>query len=701
MAEIRVEYSTSCSRKCAFPSSKIVNLEFGDESPDGSSESAFTTFFCNDRISQYGNNLIHKSNDEIDKDFLIHSQLSLSHDIHNANRQPSTTDCEIDKGLFELLSSSKSAKISVPHLEKNSSNKNNSDESAEMKNLNKVGEDLSDVLTSVSIRDKNLAKSANDSSSGKNDFLDDFHITDLNFSKNECKNSEPRKPPENAFFKKGESLSDLLSSLDVKDSNTHRFSKSDIDVHNIKKLDDNECNANFSLSDILCSINVEKENISKPITCNSLLENSEEVNLSLKDFYYSSDSPQGLILDAKSSSPNDSCASSYSDTKDASNNSIAIKNSFLNDETNDSDSGISSFGSLKQEFSFFNSSPETMDSFNTLLEHMDETKNGNVYEDQKIKNNNEGMSMFDLMSCVNEVKDIKNSKMDHSKLTNESEHCMSMLDFVKSIDLKSDTLFADASNSKCFVNGSSCNMPLTMNCKNTHKKMDCLEMDAFNVKHSVLRTQNNLLEEEKNVSDEDDTEQITCIDLRACIKSTKNSSSCEVRKNESFECISPEKLGTQSYDCIINFDDGNNNSLFLHPPSNNSDTIHLIETSPSKKPKVNSLFLHPSSNNSDTIHLIETSPSKKPKVNSKQSLFSMALGCKPKKNHLLAQKIAGIKFKLYENFINRPTHFENNAQPPNTEPGLPLNHNVQSSDQCIISYAGRKSFGMEVSCELQ
>ncbi|GFW74269.1 uncharacterized protein TNCV_2524731 [Trichonephila clavipes] len=657
MAEIRVEYrNTSCSRKCAFPSSKIVNLELGDESPDGSSESAFTTFFCNDRFSQYGNNLIDKSNDEIDKDFLIHSQLSLSHDIYHANQKPSTTDCEIDQGLFELLSSSKSAKSSVPHLEKNNSFKNNSDESAKMKNLNKVGEDLSDVLTSLSIRDKNLTKSTNVSSSGKNDFLNDFHITDLNFSKNVCINSEPRKPPENAFFKEEESLSDLLSSLDVKDFN----------AHNIKKLDDNECNANFSLSDILCSINIENENTSKPITCNGLLENSKEVNLSLKDFYHSTDSSQGLILDAKCSSPNDSCASSYSDTKDDSaNNYIAIKNFVLNDETNDSDSGISSFGSLKQEFSFFNSSPETIDSFNTLLEHMDETKNGNVYEDQKIKNNNEGMSMFYLMSCMNEVKDIKNSKIDHSKLTNESEHCMSMLDFVKSIDLKSDTLFADASSSKCFVNGSSCNIPLTMNCKDTQKKMD-----AFNAKHSVLQTENNLLEDEKNVSD-DDTEQITCIDLRACIKSTVNSSSCEVSKKKSFECISPEKLGTQSYDCIKNFDDGENNSLFLHLPPNDSDPIHLIETSPSKK------------------------------VNSKQSLFSMALGCKPKKNPLLAQKIAGIKFKLYENFINRPTRFENNVQQLSTEPGLPLNHNVQSSDQCIISYAGRKSFGMEVSCELQ
>ncbi|GFQ81013.1 uncharacterized protein TNCT_471991 [Trichonephila clavata] len=669
MAEIRVEYrNTRCSRKCAFPSSKIVNLEFGNKSPEDSSESAFTTFFCNDRISQYGNNLIHKCDDEIDKDFLIHSQLSLSHDIHNANQQPSTTDCEIDNGLFELLSSAKSAKNSLPNVEKNNSNKNNSDGNAKMKNLNKVGENLSDILTSLSIQDENLAKSTNDNSSGKNDFLNDFHTTDLNFSKNECINSEPRKLPENTFFKEEESLSDLLLSLNIKNSNTHRFSKSSIDAHNTKKLNDNECNTNISLSDILCSINIENENTSRPITCNSLLENSEEVNLSLKDFYCSSDSHQGLSLDAKCSSPNDSCASSYSDTKDdSSNNSITIKNSFVND---DSDSGISSFGSLKQEFSFFNSSPESIDSFNTWLEHIDETKKGNVYEDQK--NNIEGKSMFDLMSCTNEVKDIKNSKMDHSELTNESEHCMSMLDFVKSIDLKSDTLFADANSSKCFVNGSSCNMPLTMNCKDTLKRMN-----VFNVKHSVLQTENNLLEDEKNVSD-DDTEQITCIDLRACIKSTENSSnsSCEVDKKESFECISPEKLGTQSYDCISplgNFDDGNNNDLFLHVPQNYSDPIHLIETGSLKKPK----------------------------VNSKQSLFSMALGCKPKKNPLLAQKIAGIKFKLYENFINRPTHFENNVQQPNIEPGLPLNHNVQSSDQCILSLAGRKSFGMEVSCELQ
>lgn len=677
MAEISVKYrNTSRPKKCAIPSSKIVSLEIGDESPDSSSESVFTTFSCNDRLSQYGNNLIHERDDGICKDFLIHSQLSLSH-THHANQEPSTTDCEIDNELRELLlSSTKSSKSSVPLLEKNSSNSKNYYDSAKMKvNSNQAEDNLSDILTSLSTCDENLTKGKNGNISSKNDFLDGIHFSDLNFSNNICKNSESRESLDNSFFKEKESLSDLFSSLNIDDSKNRRLGKSNhINTHNVKKLDYSDCNENFSLSDMLCSINIENASTSKPIAYNGLLENSEEMDLSLKNFYYTSDSLPGLILDDAKCNSSDSCASSYSDTKDDSTaGSIVIKNSYLNDEINDSDSGISSFGSLKQEFSFFNSS-ETMDSFNTLLEHIDEFKNGNVCEDQQIKNN-KGMSMLDVTSCVDEVKDKKLTK-DHNELINKSEHCMSMLDLVKSIDFKSDTLFPDASSSsKNFVNGSSYNIPLTMSCKDTLKRMDSVNVDASNV-NSMLQIEKNFLDDENNFSD--DVEQITCIDLRECIKPTKNSLNSsppfEVHEEESFECISPENLELQSYDYINplrNFDE-ENNSLILHMPQSYSNSMSLIETSPLKKPK----------------------------VNSEQSLFSKSLGCKHKKNPLLAMKIASIKFKLYENFMNRPMHFEDNIQLPNTESQLPLNH-IQCSEQCIISHAGRKSFGIEASCELQ
>ncbi|GFS70501.1 uncharacterized protein NPIL_692601 [Nephila pilipes] len=675
MAEVSVGYrNTLCSKKCAILSSKRIDLDIGDESPDGTSEFAFTTFFGNDHNSHCSNNLISERDDDvIDKDFFNHSHVSLSRNSHNANRQPST-DSEIDNGLLELLDSSKSPKNSVPLLEKNKC-KNRSDESNKMKiNSNQVG-GLSDILTSLCIRDENLTKIKHDNNANENTLLDSIDVPDVNIFENEC-----RKPSDNSF-KEEESLSELLSSINNQDSNNRGFGKSNLNnTQNVKKLDDIESNANFNLSDMLGSLNIENTNTSKPTMCKELLLNSEEMHTSLKDFYCTSNFARDLTLDANCSSSNDSCASSYSDAEDDSTcDSLRIKKSHLNDEINDSDSGISSFGSLKQEFSFFNSS-ETMDSFNLLLEQIDENKNGNVCEDRKIGIKNEAMNMCELMNTMSdEYKDNNKSKKDSSEWINGSEDCMSMMDLMKSIDFEPEILLSkSSSSSKIIINSDSCKKPLTTSFKDTDKRMESVKIDSRNVEDSVLQTKNNLFDDEGgNVGD--DEEQITCIDLRACIKSTEKSSNSlsplEMSEKQSSKCFSPIKNGRQSFDCTSpprNFDDEKKNDL-------------LLQMLP--------IYSYP-------VNFIESSPLKNSRVNSKQSLFSMALACKPKKNPHLGKKIASIKSELYEKFANRPLDFEKNMQQPSTEPGLHLNHCVQLSEQCIISHAGHKSFGMETSFEL-
>ncbi|GBM21757.1 hypothetical protein AVEN_118283-1 [Araneus ventricosus] len=682
------------SKKCAVSSPRIVSLETGDESPGSASESVFQGIFLNDQVCR--NDVKNNSSficgcDKRSDNFLIHSQSPLSTstcDDRPSDEIKSTNDSDIDLDLLDLLNSTDLEGAVDSGAGNFKSKKTASYDKMKIISNVEVCDGLSDLLLSTAhdISEKDEGGSTFEYCQRKNTRDCDIGLLDFEIVKNECADSVSSN---NSSLKVEGNMSDLLSSINIEDSDVTKVGTkvankfemeneppvadlfdllSSIDLGDSNDNKVGSCNrGNIEALDVknescladLSSIDIDKSNKSASSILNSKPISFGSSNLYFKDTNGISDSLNDFTFDiGSSSSSSNSSASSYSEKENSSPKNSSTKNNLLTDKVFESDSGYSSFDSAHKGFSFFDYSSDNQFSFNTLLSKKSDASIAVKHSDSEdARNDNEEMSMSDLMTIVSqEFKNPVLASLNKAEKRNGSvfKDSSSMQDFVECLNINDSHVVRNNS----------------IECDEKLMNYDCIDGRTSENIQSGIETigiygDTLLGEDDISISRSDfvnDDEQITLIDLRECIKSAehqfpptspiKQYTSVE---NQSLECFSPNKILFYCGDKL--------------PSDSSQDTSNLFEFN-------------------DVV------PSKKSRVNTKQTLFSKALACKPKKDHSLLQKVANIKNELLNNIIHRPVFIDCDLPQPIVE-------SVQQSDRCILSNVGRRSFGLDAPCELQ
>ncbi|CAL1270670.1 unnamed protein product [Larinioides sclopetarius] len=526
-------------------------------------------------------------------------------------------------------------------------------EKSEMKSEPPVS-DLSDLLSSIDLGDSNVNKTENYNhvnmgvSETKNesclaDLLSSINIEDSvvtkvgSFNSKNFRNSTVAKKSEMESEPPVSDLSDLLSFSDLGDSNEGKIGNCKHVNLSALETKNESCSAN-----LLSSIG--KSNKPAMTVLNSKPLNFGSSNSYFKDTNGISDSFNDFIFDIGSSSSSNSCASSYSEEENSPKDS-STKNTLLADKIFESDSGYSSFDSADKGFSFFDYSSDKQFSLNTLLTGKSDASISEKHSNNEIsRDTNEEMSMSDLLTIV-------------------------------SPEFKNPVLTSLNKAEKCKVNKDNLNMQDLVECMSVNNlvegneklmNFDCVDGRISDIVQSEMETVDSLgdalLGKDISITKRDFVKDDEQIDLRECIKTAKHQfiPTSPVKQNTSVE--------NQRSECV-----SSNKILFYHEDKSSSDS---------------------SKNRSNSFEFNDVGPRKKTRVNTKQTLFSKALACKPKKDHALLQKVDNIKNELLNNILNRPVFIDCDVPQPVVE-------SVVQSDKCILSKEGRRCFGLVASWELQ
>ncbi|KAF8787946.1 hypothetical protein HNY73_009492 [Argiope bruennichi] len=524
--------------------------------------------------------------------------------------------------------------------------------------------DLSDLLSSIDLGDSNDNKggSCNQNNNCYTEVLEtENSLADILSSTNIDKSNKPTSGKEPRIT----NLSDLLSSIDLEDSN-YNDNCNQADICNTYIV---ETKKELCLAEALPTVDINKSAAPTSTVLSSKPLHLGGSNLCFKDSNGTTDLLNDLTFDFISgSSSTDSCSSSYSDKENTSPKESLIESN-LTDKVLGFDSGYSSFDSMHKDFSFFDYSSNNQFSFDKLLTNKSDTsiamKNG---KNEHAGNTNEEMSMSDLMTIVSP--EFKNPVLSTLNKTDqligcENEDSSSMLDLMECLNNKSNNSNSHVI-SNCTVecdekllNYDCVDSPVSKNILNGMKTINS-ETEVSLMEDDILIGRNDYVDDNDKIASDD--EQINFIDLRECIKSAKHQ----------FPPVSPNKQlkNTQSQ----------SSEIF----SPNKILLYCEDKSPSDL----------SQNRSNSIYFNDMTPKKKSRVNTKQTMFSKALACKPKKDISLLQKVANIKNEILNSIMNRPVFIDCHVPPP-------VQENVIQSDRCILSNVGRKSFGLDTPCELQ
>ncbi|GIX80522.1 uncharacterized protein CEXT_794791 [Caerostris extrusa] len=526
---------------------------------------------------------------------------------------------KVENGLSDLLSS-----INIENSKASSFHSfDNKGDCQKISNNSKsdVEFSLSDMLSTAELNDCKLSSWNSNKMTASNDFQDSDSpsLSELLSSLHHSKISENTKDEKTLKENTDTSLLDLISSVQVPDS------KVSIDTKHANVINEKE---ETSLSDFLSSINIDESNTSRfdgstsstkcDVKSSSNLINYIESNLSdVLDFDFDQ------VSDFRKDS---SSESSFNLGKEKNNCKNLKLESKLKVEGDDDQTSIS----------------ELINSFNPQCTNpipINKSRDTKLENDKDIlrDENDECLTMFDLMKTISpEFKNIDSANINvkptknSDKLATENSNCTSRTNIIKSINFNLKEY--SPQNLKCDVanyNGVIGN--------------DNVDMNILKVEDSAVENMNDFF---------NDDEQITCVDLRACIKTEKSSSSPNELKepqNQVSGKLSPIKFPIYDELCI--------SPAMIHPKSPPLWTNTVQSMSQRIKP----------------------------------TLFSKALAAKPKKDSSLLQKVSSIKSKLLKS-IYYPTLL-------NCDTPQPVNEPVIYKNSCILHFAGRRTFGLDASFE--
>ncbi|GIY04268.1 uncharacterized protein CDAR_253851 [Caerostris darwini] len=575
---------------------------------------------------------------------------------------------KVENGLSDLLSS-----INIENSKASSFHSfDNKGDCQKISNNSKsdVEFSLSDMLSTAELNDCKLSSWNSNKMTASNDFQDSDSpsLSELLSSLHHSKVSENTKDEKILKENTDTSLSDLISSIQVPDS------KVSIDTKHANVVNEKE---ETSLSDFLSSINIDESNTSRfdgstSSTKCDVKSSSNLINCIGSDVL---DFDFDQVLDFRKDSSSESCASSFSDTgNNSSDESVSKKISSMK-RGDDSDSGFNSLDPDDKDFSFISS-------FN-LGKEKNNCKNLKLESKLKVEGDDDQMSISELINsfnprCTNPIpiNKSRDTKLENDKdiLRDENDECLTMFDLMKTISPEFKNLDSTNINVKPTKNSDK----LANENSNCTSKTNIIKSINFNLKEyspqnlkcdvanyngvtgndnvdmNILKVEDSALENMNDFFNDD--EQITCVDLRACIKTEKSSSVPTSSPNELKEPqnqvsgnLSPIKFPIYDELCI--------SPAMIHPKSPPLWTNTVQSMSQRIKP----------------------------------TLFSKALAAKPKKDSSLLQTVSSIKSKLLKS-IYHPTLL-------NCDIPQPVNEAVIYKNHCILHFAGRRTFGLDASFE--